>query len=106
MERGLKMHVLETVDDLSTDDLEVVLKKTGDGFVDITDSLESETGKTGTYYLFEKTYPENSPWYGGFSYVDLLYKGVTEKFLEITMTRGYEKNCADFGTTLSGYFYR
>jgi len=72
--------------------------------VDITHSLESEKGKNGTYYLFEKTYPENSPWYGGFSYVDLLYPGVSEKFLEITMTNGYEQNHADFGKTLPGIF--
>lgn len=101
---GLKMRILETLDDLSAEDLEVALKKNGDAFVDITNSLADEAGKTGTYYLFERTYPENSPWYGGFSYVDLLYPGVTEKFLEVTMTRGYEKNAADFGSTLPGIF--
>jgi len=101
---GLKMRILETLDDLAINNLEVALKKDGDAFVDITNSLESETGKTGTYYLFELTYPENSPWYGGFSYVDLLYPGVSEKFLEVTMTRGYEKNAADFGITLPGIF--
>ncbi|TFH22741.1 MAG: hypothetical protein E4H10_13230, partial [Bacteroidia bacterium] len=101
---GLIMHVGERLDDLPIRDPEVILKKSGDGFVDITSSLESEKGKTGTYYLFEKTYPGKSPWYGGFSYVDLLYKGVTDKFLEITMTRGYEKNRSDFGETLPGIF--
>ena len=29
----------------------------------------------------------NSPWYGGRCYVDLLYPGVTEKFLEVTLER-------------------
>jgi len=101
---GLSMQIVEAVDDISTADLEVVLKKTGNSFVDITGSLEQESGKSGSYYLFEKTYPGKSPWYGGFSYVDLLYKGVTDKFLEITMTRGYEKNRADFGTTVAGVF--
>ena len=39
-----------------------------------------------------------------FPYVDLLYKGVTQKFMEITM-KGYEKfNKADFGNTLPGIF--
>ena len=101
---GLKMYVQETVDDLPSDDLEVILKKSGDAFVDITNSIENEKGKNGTFYLFEKTYPGKSPWYGGFSYVDLLYQGVSEKFLEITMTHGYEKNSADFGKTLPGIF--
>ncbi len=101
---GLKLYVQETVDDFPSDDLEVVLKKSGDEFVDITNSIESEKGKNGTYYLFDKTYPAKSPWYGGFSYIDLLYPGVTEKFLEVTMTNGYEKNSADFGKTLPGIF--
>lgn len=101
---GLRMHIQDRVDVLPSDDLEVILKKSGDEFVDITNSLENEKGETGSYYLFEKTYPGNSPWYGGFSYVDLLYKGVTDKFLEVTMTKGYEKNSADFGITLPGVF--
>ena len=101
---GLIMQISETVDDFPTGDTEVILKKTGDAFVDITYSVESEKGKKGTYYIFEKTYPEKSPWYGGFTYVDLLYKGVTDKFLEVTMTHGYEKNSADFGKTLPGIF--
>ena len=33
-----------------------------------------------------------------------LYPGVTEKFLDVTMTKGYEKNIADFGQTLPGIF--
>uniref|UniRef100_UPI00321754D8 glycosyl hydrolase n=1 Tax=uncultured Draconibacterium sp. TaxID=1573823 RepID=UPI00321754D8 len=101
---SLKMYVQETVDVLPSDEVEVVLKKNGDQFIDITNSVDREKGKSGTYYIFEKAYPGESPWYGGFSYVDLLYPGVTDKFLEITMTRGYEKNKADFGNTLPGIF--
>ena len=74
----------------------VVLKKQNEKFIDITKKIENEKGKTGTYYVFEKSYPGKSPWYGGFTYVDLLYPGVTDKFLEVTMTNGYEKNSADF----------
>jgi hypothetical protein len=98
------MYVQETVDELPSDNPEVVLKTNGDEFVDITNSLENEKGQTGNYYLFEISYPEKSPWYGGFTYVDLLYPGVSEKFLEVTMTKGYEKNRADFGKTLPGVF--
>ncbi|MEA3479906.1 MAG: glycosyl hydrolase [Bacteroidota bacterium] len=101
---GLRMHVLEAVDAISSDDLEVVLKKTGDEYQNITNAIEGEKGNKGTYYVFEKTYPGKSPWYGGYSYVDLLYPGVSEKFLEITMTHGYERNSADFGETLPGIF--
>ncbi len=43
-------------------------------------------------------------WYGGFSYVDLLYPGVTQKFIEVTMT-GYEKYFGtEFGHTVPGTF--
>ena len=88
---SLKMYVQETVDVLPSDEVEVVLKKDGDQCIDITNSVDREKGKSGKYYIFEKAYPGESPWYGGFSYVDLLYPGVTDKFMEITMTRGYEK---------------
>jgi len=84
---------------------EVILKKGRDGFTDISDSYQEEIGKEGTYYLFYKTFPPTSYWYGGFTYVDLLKKGVTEKFLDVTMTRGYEKySSSDFGQTVKGVF--
>ncbi len=101
---GLSMDVLEELNIRLSDTIEVVLKKTEHGFADITTSAEKEKGKKGTYYIFRKTYPGKSPWYGGFSYVDLLYKGVTQKFMELTMTKGYERNIADFGQTLTGIF--
>jgi len=84
---------------------EVILKRGGDSFVDITATCQDEIGEAGTYYLFRKTFPPTSYWYGGFTYVDLLKKGVTEKFMEVTMTRGYEKhNASDFGHTVKGIF--
>ena len=61
-------------------------------------------GKKGKYLLFSKTYNRKSDWYGGFSYVDLLYPGVTQKFIEVTMT-GYEKYLGtEFGKTIPGTF--
>ncbi len=102
---GLKLDILDKLDVRLSDTIEVILKKTEQGLVDITASAEKEMGQKGTYYLFSKTYPPKSLWYGGFSYVDLLYKGVTEKFMEITMTRGYEKKSrTDFGKTMPGIF--
>jgi len=101
---SLRMYKQETVDVLPSEDIEVVLKMNGDEFEDITGNLAGENGNKGTYYIFEIAYPGKSPWYGGFSYVDLLYPGVTDKFLELTMTKGYEKNSADFGKTLPGVF--
>jgi hypothetical protein len=101
---ALRVIISETADSVSLQNLELAMKKEGENFVDITHSLEDEKGKLGTYYFFEKAFPGKSPWYGGFSYVDLLYPGVTEKFLDLTMTRGYERNKADFGNTVVGVF--
>jgi len=83
---------------------DIVLKQDGKIFRDITSELQSESGKRGIYYLFRKTYSQKSYWQGNFPYVDLLYPGVTEKFMDITM-KGYEKyNRPDFGKTLVGIF--
>ncbi|MDL2230441.1 hypothetical protein LJB87_01455, partial [Alistipes sp. OttesenSCG-928-L06] len=87
-----------------TKDYTVVLKKEGGKFADITATAAAEAGKTGEYYIFEKQYMPPSPRWGGFPYVNLLEKGVTDKFIEITMP-GYEKHIgADFGTWVPGIF--
>jgi len=81
-----------------------VLKATGNGFEDITARTNEEKNKTGDYYLFSKENYGRSDWYGGYSYVDLMVKGVTEKFIEVTM-KGYEKAVGnEFGKTLKGVF--
>ena len=73
-------------------------------FKDITGDLAGHRGRTGNYYLFSKAYYGRSPWYGGFSYVDLMVKGVTEKFIDVTM-KGYERRFgAEFGKTVRGIF--
>ena len=82
----------------------VVLKEETGGCRDITNELSSFKGAGGRFFLFYKTYNEKSDWYGGFSYVDLLYPGVTQKFINVTMT-GYEKVAGDeFGKTVPGTF--
>ena len=46
----------------------------------------------------------NSPWHGDRCYVDLMYPGVTEKFLEVTLD-AYKKNIGDqFGKRVLGAF--
>ena len=101
--QGLKMTRFETLPD-TADKYYLCLKEDNRKYKDITASLEGEKGKTGKYLLFSKTYNGKSDWYGGFSYVDLLYPGVTQKFIEVTMT-GYEKNLgSEFGKTIPGTF--
>ena len=100
---GLSWKVQDTLK-TDTTRYEAVLKLENNQFKDIISSLKEEQGHTGKYYLFAKTYSKRAYWMGNFPYVDILYKGVTQKFMEITM-KGYEKfNKADFGNTLPGIF--
>ncbi len=80
------------------------LKKDGEAFEDITSQLDRYKEVEGEYYLYSKTYYGRSGWHGGFSYVDLLYPGVTEKFIKVTMT-GYEKTFGrELGPVIKGMF--
>lgn len=80
------------------------LKKEGENWKDITASWQDFKGIKGEYYLYKKTFYGTSDWYGGYSYVDLLVPGVTEKFIEVTM-KGYEKSLGnEFGKAVPGIF--
>lgn len=46
----------------------------------------------------------NSPWHGNRSYVDLIYPGVTEKFLEVTMEPYRRELGKHFGKRIPGVF--
>ena len=101
--QGLNMSKFETLPDTASK-YYICLKEENGKFINITSTLENEKGKKGKYLLFNKTYNGKSDWYGGFSYVDLLYPGVTRKFIEVTMS-GYEKYLgAEFGKTIPGTF--
>ena len=101
---GLALTIQKKLNVKMSDTITVVLKKTENGFVDISKSIDIENGQDGIYYIFRKTYSEKSTWYGGFPYVDLLYKGVTDKFIDITMTKGYAKSKSEFSRTVPGVF--
>ena len=82
----------------------IILKKRNGGFSNITGKLSMEKNKRGEYIFFKKIVYYKSPWYGGFSYVDLMTKNVTEKFIELTMLP-YEKTIGnEFGNTVRGVF--
>ena len=101
--QGLNMTKAEVLPD-TCNKYWLCLKEENGVYKDITASLANEKGKKGKYFLFSKTFFEKSDWYGGFSYVDLLYPGVTQKFIEVTMG-GYEKFLgAEFGKTIPGTF--
>lgn len=82
----------------------ICLKKENDTFRDITAEPDRYKDTKGEYYLYRKTYYGRSDWHGGYSYVDLLYPGVTEKFMRITMD-GYEKTFGEeLGLVVKGIF--
>ncbi len=88
----------------NTADYYTILMMEGDRFIDITSSVQNYKGKKADFYLYKKMYYDKSNWYAGFSYVDLLYPGVTQKFMEVTMPK-YEENLKEeFGKTLKGIF--
>lgn len=81
-----------------------IFRKQGESWIEITDVAEKESGKKGDFCVLNLEDYETSKWFGGYSYVDLLKPGVTEKFIEITMP-GYEKSLGrEFGKRVPGIF--
>ncbi len=81
----------------------LVLMREGDRFIDITKTAAEHTG-AGEYRLFDIRKGEPSAWLGGFSYVDIMRRDVTEKFLEVTLD-AYKRAVGDeFGKTVPGSF--
>lgn len=101
--QGLTLTKTDLLPD-KTDEYFIIFKKEGDQWADITNAPGQYKKAKGEYYLYKKTYLGKSDWYGGYSYVDLLVPGVTEKFIDITM-KGYEKTIKDeFGKSVFGIF--
>lgn len=81
-----------------------IFKKEGENWIEITAGVKLELGNKGEYCILDLNDYETSKWYGGYSYIDLLKPGVTEKFIEITMP-GYEKTLGhEFGKRVPGIF--
>lgn len=81
------------------------LLRQGDSFENITDKLNNYQGKSGDYYVYQLGFNAPSTWTAGYPYVDLMVKGVTEKFIEITMQKGYERYLGkELGTSVKGTF--
>ena len=106
--QGQMLHLTKTdVLPVNTDNIFICLKEDNRIFTNITSNLSHERGRPGKYYLFNKEfYRKQAGTVGpaGFPYVDLMVKGVTEKFIDVTM-RGYEKVAGnEFGKTVPGIF--
>lgn len=102
---GLKLNRLKTIQASDTDKYYIVIKKINSNFANISGGVSRYVDQPGEYYAFTKWYyPENEAWFGGFSYVDLLAYGITERFIKITMD-GYEEYLGeDLGNSVPGIF--
>src|SRR5690606_26542009 len=95
---------LEIADTYKRDDNTFLLiQEVSDGIFKNIDPLVDHHTK-GIYYVFKKQNYEQSAWYGGYSYVDVMVKGGAEKFMEVTM-KGYEKQSGgEVGKVVPGVF--
>ena len=86
-------------------DTVAVYRVTSDALENVTEKLrEGESMPEGRYVVASVVRATNSPWHGDRCYVDLMYPGVTEKFLEVTLD-AYKKNIGDqFGKRVLGSF--
>lgn len=58
----------------------------------------------GQWFCYKKYFPEGTAWNAGYPYVDLLHKGVTEKFLELTLEPYRKALGRDFGRSVNVVF--
>ncbi|MBM3312170.1 MAG: hypothetical protein FJY80_11755, partial [Candidatus Aminicenantes bacterium] len=82
----------------------VILRKSDSGFEDITARAASEKFGAGEYFVFDINLQKPNPWYGGYTYVDLLRRDVTEKFLALTLDAYKSVAGAEFGGVVPGTF--
>jgi hypothetical protein len=101
---ALVPHEMSTLSIGENQRVKYVFKNVDGKWQDITATASQENCSFGQYMVFTLRDFPKSKWYGGFSYVDLLVKGVTEKFIDITLT-GYKNSVGDdFGKTIPGVF--
>lgn len=88
-----------------TDQTLAIFQMEGDAAVDVSSrALRRETLPPGTYLVAYMQRAKNSPWHGDRCYVDLLYPGVTEKFLEVTLEAYRREVGNEFGKRIPGSF--
>lgn len=81
-----------------------ILRRNGPVWEDVTARAGELAGKDGEFTLYEIAYYPRTAWHAGWSYVDLIHPGVTQKFLDVTMP-GYERAIGyAFGKTVPGIF--
>lgn len=81
-----------------------VFRLDGDRVENVTQAFREKKLAEGRYLVFSMVRANPSPWHGGRTYVDLIYPGVTEKFLEVTL-EAYRREVGEaFGKRVPGSF--
>ena len=91
----------------NTNDIFLCLKKDNTIFSNITKDFKKDSGKPGSYYIFKKqSYAKQAGMVGppDFPRVDLLVKGVTDKFIDVTLEKYAKAFGNEFGQTIKGTF--
>ncbi len=82
-----------------------VYRLAGDGYENITSQVRAGNEfSAGRYLIASIKRADSSPWFGGKWYVDILYPGVTEKFLDVTMGPYKRQLGSEFGKRIPGVF--
>ncbi len=101
--RGLVIKEQDSVGNID-DSIVAVFRLKDDGYENISAAVRAGAQAGDKYLVASVRRAGTSPWYGGKFYVDLMYPGVTEKFLEVTMD-AYTRQIGDqFGKRVPGSF--
>ncbi|HYK91934.1 MAG TPA: glycosyl hydrolase [Acidobacteriota bacterium] len=87
------------------DDTLAVFRLTDNGYEDVTSKIRGgQTLPAARYLEISIMRAKPGPWYGGKWYVDLLYPGVTQKFLSVTLDAYKRELGSQFGNRVPGSF--
>jgi len=100
--RGLLIKECESPGKLGENSV-AVFRLTESGYENVSDRAETQLPE-GKYLAASIQRAGSSPWYGGKFYVDLMYPGVTEKFLAITMDAYTREIGEHYGKGVPGVF--
>ncbi len=102
--RGLVFQDEEQIPKITPDTV-AIYRVTPNALENVTEQVRGgQTLPAARYVVASVARATNSPWHGDRCYVDLMYPGVTEKFLDVTL-EAYKKNVGhQFGKRILGAF--
>lgn len=101
---GLRMTKMDALPAAFETEPVVVLRAAGTAYEDVTAKIKAGAPGPGPFIVFDINRQKPSPWYGGFTYVDLMRPEVTAKFLDVTLGAYKAAFGEEFGATVPGSF--